>query len=479
MLKRILQQHQRNKSIRAVVHRDDEEGDNDDYMGDEENILWTRLSHNGPGFDSFERTMSREEILNLYHRVPEIYRDKYFWKNFGDLCIAEGWIRTRQEARQLLNRYTPRELNNTQSPQPELHNWCIMGIAENCTNSIADGGIEERQKITTWRMEPPVVFIGRGEHPLRGCLRRRIQPEDVVINIDEESEIPRLPKNRSWQSVIHNRQCSWLWSWVDPLLGKYKYVYTAAVSSMHAEKERRKFEVCDELENHIAKIRKFYTVSMEKGEYLELSCILYLIDRLGLRIGNENNQAVDGATTLRVKNIMILNTRGMVRINFIGKDSIEYNNQIKCEPYFITTVASLSVGKSPEDYLFPNVNPRIVNSYLQSYHPDLKAKTFRTFNATRKFKDCIDKYRGGSTADAVAWFKKSATEVAIFCNHKRLSPLKRIKEQYSPTTSITNYIDPRVVYAWSVKHGVPLNKIYSKTLLERFSWAFEDTIQKN
>lgn len=465
MLKRILQQRDK-KSIKRVQCDSEEYDEGDHYCEDEPKLLWNRLSHNGPWFDSFQRKMSKDEILNLYYKVPDMYRDKYFWKNFGDLCIAEGWIKSRQEIKSFLRKFVPTDTIKPPQPDPSLYSWCI-----------ADGG--KKEPVTNWRMEPPVVFIGRGEHPLRGCLRRRIQPEDVIINIDEKSPIPKLPPNRSWQMVIHNRQCNWLWSWVDPLLGKYKYVYTSAVSNMHAEREKRKFEICDELENHVNKIRKFYTSSMEKGEYLELSCILYLIDRLGLRIGNENNQTVDGATTLKVKNIVVVNDKGLVRINFIGKDSIEYDNQIKCERYFINTLKELGKNKHPDDYLFPNVNPRIVNSYLQSYHPELKAKSFRTFNATRKFKEYIDKYSGGETGDAVKWFKKSATEVAVFCNHKRISPLKKIKEQYSPTTSITNYIDPRVVYSWATKNNVPLNKIYSKSLLERFSWAFSDDIQKN
>jgi DNA topoisomerase I len=302
----------------------------------------------------------------------------------------------------------------------------------------------------------------------------------VTLNLDPEAPVPKLPRGRHWGGVVWQPGSEWLWSWVDPLLNKTKYVYPAAVSSSHAEKEREKFDNARELENHIDKIRKFYKQSLKTGEYEELACILYLIDNLGLRIGNENNDKVDGATTLKVENVKPMNDRNLVRINFIGKDSIEYDNQLSCSEEFIKTIRRLSTGKSPSEPLFPNVNPKTVNQYLQSFHPCLTAKTFRTYNATQRFKDAIYRYRSKEvisgrnySEDFVAWFKKCATEVAVFCNHKKISTLKKVKEQYSPTTSITNYIDPRVVVEWANTVGVPVRKLYSKTLLERFSWAIQ------
>ncbi|KAJ2721996.1 DNA topoisomerase 1 [Coemansia sp. Benny D115] len=41
----------------------------------------------------------------------------------------------------------------------------------------------------------------------------------------------------------------------------------------------------------------------------------------------------------------------------------------------------------------------------------------------------------------------------------------------SLTTSKTNYIDPRISMAWCKKHGVPIEKIFSKTLRDKFTWA--------
>jgi len=40
-------------------------------------------------------------------------------------------------------------------------------------------------------------------------------------------------------------------------------------------------------------------------------------------------------------------------------------------------------------------------------------------------------------------------------------------------TSKINYLDPRITAAWCKKHDVPIEKIFSKTLLTKFPWAME------
>jgi DNA topoisomerase IB len=51
----------------------------------------------------------------------------------------------------------------------------------------------ERQKIGNFRIEPPGLFRGRGEHPKQGLLKSRVRPEDIVINCGEEAKVCLLP----------------------------------------------------------------------------------------------------------------------------------------------------------------------------------------------------------------------------------------------------------------------------------------------
>eukprot|EP00955_Chlamydomonas_euryale_P086189 364197-Chlamydomonas_euryale.AAC.33 len=40
-------------------------------------------------------------------------------------------------------------------------------------------------------------------------------------------------------------------------------------------------------------------------------------------------------------------------------------------------------------------------------------------------------------------------------------------------TSKINYMDPRITIAWCKRNDVPIEKIFNKSLLGKFSWAME------
>ena len=40
-------------------------------------------------------------------------------------------------------------------------------------------------------------------------------------------------------------------------------------------------------------------------------------------------------------------------------------------------------------------------------------------------------------------------------------------------TSKINYIDPRITVAWCKKYGVPTEKMFNKSLREKFTWAMD------
>lgn len=61
---------------------------------------------------------------------------------------------------------------------------------------ILDG---HREKIGNFKMEPPGLFCGRGDHPKMGMLKRRIRPEDVIINCSRcVEQVARL----SWECEL-------------------------------------------------------------------------------------------------------------------------------------------------------------------------------------------------------------------------------------------------------------------------------------
>jgi len=55
--------------------------------------------------------------------------------------------------------------------------------------ALVDGYLE---KVGNFRVEPPALFRGRGKHPKTGMLKKRVQPEDVTINVSKGSTIPAV-----------------------------------------------------------------------------------------------------------------------------------------------------------------------------------------------------------------------------------------------------------------------------------------------
>jgi len=61
-------------------------------------------------------------------------------------------------------------------------------------------------------------------------------------------------------------------------------------------------------------------------------------------------------------------------------------------------------------------------------------------------------------------------------NIKKLDGRKTEKDDLktvSLTTSKINYLDPRITVAWAKKWEVPLEKLFSKTIRQKFPWAMD------
>lgn len=422
---------------------------------DGEDGSWTTLFHNGPYFESIDEHDSREDMLYFYSKVPLQYRDGIFWSN----CP-----------------FKPSELSRSVVGRPSIQPSEKMRLA----HSVCEID-EKRVSITHWKMETSGVFLGRGEHPLRGKFRRRVIPEDVILNLGEDAPVPRLPRGRRWKDVVHQHGSSWLWSWNDPLTGKMKYVYPHPSSELHVAREIEKFETARSLKQVIKNIRGDYVEILknwerQSNENLELAVILLLIDRLGIRIGNPGSQT--GASTLRGRNILCYPEKKKIRVKFVGKDSINYDQEFRADDFFFQTLRKLR-PRSPDDFFFPNTSSKIVNQYLQSIDSKLKAKVFRTYNASEIFQEGLRKKsrREMSQSELVKIFREVNIDVARFCNHRKVGVLHKVMDKYSPSTTIANYIDPRIVYAWAKKFSVPPEQVYSKNLVERFKWA--NTVDEN
>ena len=86
--------------------------------------------------------------------------------------------------------------------------------------AVMDG---KEVEVGNYMAEPPGIFIGRGEHPLRGKWKPRITADKVTLNLGKGAKIPE----GKWNKIVHNRTATWLAEWEDYLTKKSKYIWLA------------------------------------------------------------------------------------------------------------------------------------------------------------------------------------------------------------------------------------------------------------
>lgn len=258
-------------------------------------------------------------------------------------------------------------------------------------------------------VDRPGIFTGRSpRHPLNGKIRRRIEPEDVVINISRSAPRPSLPpsdyfwngdnKKRKWKDVIHDPWVSWLSRWEDPLSKIQKYVYPDPVSSFRQHHEMRKFDMARTYFAHRHSIREIFITdlrnkriknksSMAVSSREQVAAVVLLIDEFGIRSGNDDvdnrrdeQTGVVGATTLKKGNLVLLNST-RIRLCFLGKDRVPFDRtkRVPEELYETLNILKRRGGeREPGLPLFPDAHREDVNSYLDRLIPGLTCKVIRT-----------------------------------------------------------------------------------------------------
>ena len=104
-----------------------------------------------------------------------------------------------------------------------------------------------KQKVGNFRVEPPGLFRGRGEHPKTGKVKARVVPEQITINIGKEATVPAPPEGHRWKEIKHDQEGTWLAMWQENINGAYKYVMLAANSDVKGQSDHKKFEKAREL----------------------------------------------------------------------------------------------------------------------------------------------------------------------------------------------------------------------------------------
>ena len=299
-------------------------------------------------------------------------------------------------------------------------------------HAIIDG---RKEPVGNFRIEPPGLFRGRGEHPKMGKIKKRIYPRDITINIGKGATIPTHPyPDQSWREVRHDNTVTWLAFWRDPVnVKEYKYVMMAANSSWKSESDLQKYEKARKLKDYIDEIRSTYTKNWESSERRErqMATALYFIDKLALRAGHEKDEDeadTVGCCTLKCENVECL-PPNTIKFDFLGKDSIRYENAVEVDVRVYKNLEtflkydSSGRNKNPSDQLFDEFDAQDLNIRLKNLMEGLSVKVFRTYNASITLDTLLSQDSKEETVEAKkAEYDRANKEVAILCNHQRAIP---------------------------------------------------------
>lgn len=282
-----------------------------------------------------------------------------------------------------------------------------------------------KEQVGNFRVEPPGLFRGRGAHPRTGKLKRRVHPEDIILNLGENAAVPPPPEGHKWGEIKHDNTVSWLAMWRENVLNSVKYVRFAANSSLKGMSDYKKFEKARELKYHIEAIRKDYQSMLRDKLMLnrQIATATYLIDIFALRAGGEKSEDeadTVGCCSLRYEHIT-LSPPNTVVFDFLGKDSIRFYQEVQVDHQVFKNLKLFKKApKKPGDELFDRLDPSILNKRFQNYMPGLTAKVFRTYNASKTMQDQLDLIPNeGTPAEKVVKFNAANRTVAILCNHQR------------------------------------------------------------
>ncbi|KAL1928257.1 hypothetical protein VTP01DRAFT_3173 [Rhizomucor pusillus] len=282
-----------------------------------------------------------------------------------------------------------------------------------------------KEKVGNFRLEPPELFRGRGDHPKTGSLKQRIRPEQITLNLGKEAKVPPPPPGHQWGDVIHDQTATWLASWKENVNGTIKYVFLAHTSTWKGQSDMSKFDKARELKTYVDKIRKNYMAELKnpKREIQQRATAMYLIDRLALRAGNEKGEDeadTVGCCSLRYEHIE-LEPDNTLHFDFLGKDSIRYQNSVKVDPQVYKNIKTFKKENGPDNKIFDKLTTTGLNKHLNSCMEGLSAKVFRTYNASHTFQQQLEKLtvKDATIPDKMLSFNRANRDVAVLCNHQR------------------------------------------------------------
>ncbi|XP_033914491.2 DNA topoisomerase 1 isoform X1 [Acipenser ruthenus] len=442
-------------------------------------VKWKFLEHKGPVFaPDYEPLPSKvkfyydgkpmklspqtEEVATFFAKMldheyttKDIFRKNFFkdWRKEMtseeksiltdlkkcDFTEMSEYFKAQSEARKQMTKEEKLKIKEENERLLQEYGFCVMD--------------NHKERIANFRIEPPGLFRGRGDHPKMGMLKRRIQPEEIIINCSKDSKIPPAPAGHKWKEVRHDNKVTWLVSWNENIQGSIKYIMLNPSSRIKGEKDWQKYETARKLKKCVDRLRNQYREDWKSKEMKirQRAVALYFIDKLALRAGNEKEEGESadtvGCCSLRVEHIKLYpemdGQEFVVEFDFLGKDSIRYYNKVPVEKRVFKNLQLFMENKQPEDDLFDRLNTSILNKHLQELMDGLTAKVFRTYNASITLQQQLKELTNPdeNLPAKILSYNRANRAVAVLCNHQRAPPKTFEKSMQNLQTKIDSKKD--------------------------------------
>ncbi|CAN0920296.1 DNA topoisomerase 1 alpha [Linum grandiflorum] len=187
-------------------------------------------------------------LENFWNDWREILGKNHVIQKFDDCDFTPiyDWHQQEKEKKKQMSKEDKEAIKEEKLKQEEKYMWAIVD------------GVKE--KVEMFRVEPPCLFRGRGDHPKMGKLKRRIGPKDITINIGKDAPIPECPiEGESWNEIKHDNTVIWLAFWNDLINRKEEQEYMRNLRTAYSR------------DKHVTQ--------------RQIAAVTYLIDKLALRGG--------------------------------------------------------------------------------------------------------------------------------------------------------------------------------------------------
>lgn len=408
---------------------------------------WNTLEHSGPLFPKkYEYKKYRVFVKGKSVILNEIAEEMaYAWAAKTNTPYVQDDVFQKNFWKDFVL-HLPKDLQETKFPEDWNFNEIYLDIVKtreekkNLPKAVKDEEKKRREELKAiygrakldgvdvelgaYIVEPSGLFMGRGQHPLRGRWKVQAQPEDITINLSKGSKIPVPPEGHHWKEVVENKNAFWTCMWHDNLSGAQKKILFGATSFVKQNADKKKFTKAINLAKNWDKVVEHIDKGLVSRDTFtrKVATVCKLIQTMSIRVGDEKDyESADtvGASSLRVEHIKIDGNK--IEFDFLGKDSIRYHNIVEFDISTIRNIKEFIHGKSKNDMIFEEVSSSDVAEFLSSVLPGLTAKLFRTVSGSTLLANALkSKELDPSLKETkkLEFFTHANLEVAIKLNHQ-------------------------------------------------------------